>query len=517
MVSCLDFFKQCIGVEDIGDAKDGHRQVSTAGLLVIAFFWVCGGIYGNEALFQAGPPGIVFLMLLSMAFVFAIPVCLMVGELSTAFPYDGGMIAWVEETCGRRVGAHNTYWTFVSYILDSAIYPGFMAGYLSNCVDFKKLGGDYGVQVFSEIIVWSVTLIKLAGTDCLVRWSGLMCIVSIVPSVIFMLDGFKKIDSHATETWINMDTSEQAGGIDIPLLLGWSIWVYTGFFSLGSLAGEVKDPSRTYFVAIFVLVPAVIVFSVWPLAVSLAIDSDRLNYEAGYFSTLATDLAGSWLGYFFQAGACASFLGLFAAQTVVCERSLAACVQPVPHDQEDEEPAPLYTGANPVLRYLLIENGTGIAPVYILFNAVILSALVWLKPEELVECSILQGTPTMLLTCYAYLFYKEHSKKERPFTVPGGRIGGYVCMVPIVGFLMVNMYYGVVDSESILGIPYAKAIFFGACTGLGFLVHGAMLLGQRLCCSRPPQDLEATKIAMGPNDKETPDDDEALLSIVTYR
>lgn len=27
-----------------------HRNVSTAGLLLIAFFWVVGGIYGNEPL-----------------------------------------------------------------------------------------------------------------------------------------------------------------------------------------------------------------------------------------------------------------------------------------------------------------------------------------------------------------------------------------------------------------------------------------------------------------------------------
>lgn len=36
-------------------------------------------------------------MLLAAAVVFAVPSALIMGELSTGFPYDGGIIQWVEE------------------------------------------------------------------------------------------------------------------------------------------------------------------------------------------------------------------------------------------------------------------------------------------------------------------------------------------------------------------------------------------------------------------------------------
>jgi hypothetical protein len=42
---------------DKDDDKKGRRNVSTIGLLVLAFFWCSGGIYGNEALLEAAPPG----------------------------------------------------------------------------------------------------------------------------------------------------------------------------------------------------------------------------------------------------------------------------------------------------------------------------------------------------------------------------------------------------------------------------------------------------------------------------
>jgi hypothetical protein len=43
-----------MGVHHAGHDKD-HRNVSTLGLLLIAFFWTSGGIYGNEALLESAP------------------------------------------------------------------------------------------------------------------------------------------------------------------------------------------------------------------------------------------------------------------------------------------------------------------------------------------------------------------------------------------------------------------------------------------------------------------------------
>lgn len=84
--------------------------------------------------------------------------------------------------------------------------------------------------------------------------------------------------------------------------------------SLGSLAGEVKDPKRTYPLVIAILIPMVAVFCVWPLAVSLSLDDDRFNYVPGYFNVMATQLAGKWLGVLFVIGAFFSFIGLYLAQ-----------------------------------------------------------------------------------------------------------------------------------------------------------------------------------------------------------
>lgn len=66
-----------------------------------------------------------------------------------------------------------------------------------------------------------------------------------------------------------MDTSTAAGGMDTSLLISWVIWLYSGFFNIGALAGEVQNPARSYKIAIVVLVPATVLFALWPLAISV--------------------------------------------------------------------------------------------------------------------------------------------------------------------------------------------------------------------------------------------------------
>ena len=63
-----------------------EKKVGIWGMVVVGFFWVHGGIYGNEAMLMAGPPLYVFILLGIVPFVYSLPIALIVAELSTAFP-----------------------------------------------------------------------------------------------------------------------------------------------------------------------------------------------------------------------------------------------------------------------------------------------------------------------------------------------------------------------------------------------------------------------------------------------
>jgi hypothetical protein len=59
------------------------------------------------------------------------------------------------------------------------------------------------------------------------------------------------------------------------------MWLYSGFISLGSLAGELEDPVKAYWTALLILVPVVVVLNCMPLIISMTLDHDRNNFQPG--------------------------------------------------------------------------------------------------------------------------------------------------------------------------------------------------------------------------------------------
>ena len=114
-----------------GAEQEEKKPVSVFGLVVLSFFWVCGGIYGAEEILAAAPPAYVFAAMVFTPILFGLPAALMNAELSTAFPVTGGYVVWVEHALGKSIGVHNSVWRWLTCVLDAALYPQFVAEYAS--------------------------------------------------------------------------------------------------------------------------------------------------------------------------------------------------------------------------------------------------------------------------------------------------------------------------------------------------------------------------------------------------
>lgn len=400
-------------------------------MVVVGFFWVHGGIYGNEAMLMAGPPLYVFIMLGIVPFVYSLPIALIVAELSTAFPEDGGYVVWVQEACGKRIGSHHAYWVWVIYVVDAAIYPVLVANYVDTMVPM----GDTARGLLATAIVVAVTVINLLGTDVMVKFNTLLAILSLAPTLAFTVLG---LPSTSVERCLVAE-----GEVDWTLLLSWILWLYCGFFSLGTLAGELKEPRKTFTISIAILFPAVLLLNTLPLAVALGLDDRLDHYSAGYFNVLAGRLAGVWLDAGFQLGANVCLVGLYNAAVLTAERSLFFLVNTNFGDALEELAATAPDGSDQavasrdglqaaaeggrgdwrtrVLRRLLSTSQTGVAPLYILTNAACAAVLVWAPYTLLVEFSMLLSVPSILLFMWSFVALRvQRPFVERPFLVPGG-------------------------------------------------------------------------------------------------
>jgi len=435
-----------MGMGSGGGTRPG-KKIGVWGMVVVGFFWVHGGIYGNEAMLMAGPPLYVFIMLGVVPFVYSLPIALIVAELSTAFPEDGGYVVWVQQACGRVVGSHHAYWVWVIYAVDAAIYPVLVAQYVDTMVPMS----EFRRGILSTALVGMVTGINLLGTDMMVKFNTLLAVVSLAPTVLFVAIGMPRLEPERTLV--------AHGELDSSLLVSWILWLYCGFFSLGTLAGELEQPRRTFLVSIGILFPAVLLLNTLPLAVALSLDDVPAHYSAGYFNVLARRLAGRWLDYGFQLGANVCLIGLYNAAALTAERSLAFLVASHFTGQMNavvERRRRSGGRADALLVWLLAASQTGVAPVYILFNAAVAASLVWAPYTRLVEFSMLLSVPSILLFMWSFVALRmkqPESLAARPFRIPGGL--PTAVLITVVPVAISISYAVIVAAESFVPEPGA--------------------------------------------------------------
>jgi amino acid transporter len=343
-------------------AARGGGGVTAFGLVAVGFFWVSGGSYGNEALVLSAPPGVLLLGISAVGLCYGIPLALITAELGTGWPVAGGMAQWVEIACGEVVGAHNAWWIWVSYVFDSAIYPVLASHYVSQVADITWLEQ----KLYASFIVVIMTLIKLLGREVLERLSSLLALLTLIPSWIYIIASLKDLNLQylssyrddpctrlGTEAmctapnasscrWVedpalgapehhhssdssfsglledDSDSDFGCEGMDLSLLISFIMWLYAGFLSLGSLAGELDDPQGSYNTALLILVPLVLLVNCFPLMVSMSLDHNRNNFQPGHFQTLAVQVCGEWMSIVY-------FIGSQVSLCVCCLVLTASC------------------------------------------------------------------------------------------------------------------------------------------------------------------------------------------------
>jgi len=340
-----------IGRQSLLDQEPHQRRLGICSVVVIGFFWVSGGSYGNEALVLSAPPGLLLFGISIVGLCYGIPLALITAELGTGWPVAGGMAQWVEIACGPVLGAHNAWWIWVSYVFDSAIYPVLASHYLAATTDITPTQQS----LYATFIVAVMTVVKLMGRSVLERLSTLLAVLTLTPSVIYMSFGVSHVDMNylasveddpctllATQqlctapnasscTWSEHpllgapamagvgsadgqlvdDSAPGCEGLNLSLLLSYIMWLYSGFVSLGSLAGELEDPVRSYWLAILMLVPLVLIVNCMPLIVSMSLDHDRNHFQPGHFQVLATGVVGHWMKAVYFTGSQISLYGLY--------------------------------------------------------------------------------------------------------------------------------------------------------------------------------------------------------------
>ena len=89
------------------------------------------------------------------------PTAFMIGELSSALPYEGGYYAWVRRALGNFWGFQEAWLSLVASIFDMAIYPTLFVAYLTRMFPWFQQG--YRGLAVGLAVVIACAILNIAG------------------------------------------------------------------------------------------------------------------------------------------------------------------------------------------------------------------------------------------------------------------------------------------------------------------------------------------------------------------
>lgn len=276
-------------------------------LVAATYFMVSGGPYGIEDILGGAGFARAIVILLVLPILWSLPTALMIGELASALPEDGGFYVWVRRALGPFWGYQEGWLSLSASIFDMAIYPVIFVTYLGK-FDPALTAGWRG-YVWSLAVVLACCLWNLRGAPAVGEGSIGLFILLLSPFAIFVVLGvWHGFTAHPVVHW-SQNGSQAA--LSTAVLV--AMWNYMGWDNASTVAQEVENPQRNYpraMVAAAVLVAVTYILPLLAMAVSgLSVES----FSTGDWMAAAKSIGGPLLALAVVAGGVICGVGMFNA------------------------------------------------------------------------------------------------------------------------------------------------------------------------------------------------------------
>jgi amino acid transporter len=384
-----------------------RRTLTTTALVFVMFFTVSGGAYTVEGLVAKVGPGLALLMLLVIPLVWSLPETLIIGELASMLPEEGGYYRWVRRAFGEFWAFQNGWATWLYSLVDMAIYPVLFNQYLGWF--FPGLSPQLH-WLISLAVIWGATAINLRGALPVGRVSIVAGSFVLLGFLVLALVALPRAQHAPWTPFLTPSTTLDAG---LAVGLSTALWNYIGWDNASTVQGEVIDASRSYPRALLVTLPLVTLGYFVPLLPALAA-GDWTTWRDGSWPAIAAAVAGragpvvaAWIAL----GGLVSALALFNALLLSYSRIPLAMAQ---------------DGLLPPA--LARTDARGTPRLAVIASAICYSVFVLLPFGELVVADVLLYAVALLLEFGALIALRRHEPGLRGvFRIPTG-VGGVAAL-----------------------------------------------------------------------------------------
>jgi amino acid transporter len=419
-----------------------RRSLGTLALVFVMFFNISGGPFTTETLIAETGPGLGLLILILVPLVWSVPETLIVGELASMLPEEGGYYRWVYRAFGRFWAFQNGWWTWMYSLVDMAIYPVLFNQYLHYFVPGIGARGQWLVAL---VVIWGATAVNLRGA-LRVGWVSIITGFFILTSFL-ALSGAALLHAHHSPVRPFLPPSHDAvGALGVGLSI--ALWNYIGWDNPSTVQGEVVDASRSYPRALAIALPLVVLNYLVPLTAALSASDWHAWTGADWadIARLTGGVAGSVLAPLIALCGMLSALGLFNALLLSYSR------------------IPLAMAADGMLPAALARtDDAGTPRNAVLSAAVLYSLFALLSFVHLVVADVLLYAMALSLEFGALIALRRHEPQLRgTFRIPVGLAGVVTLAALPVAILCVVVAMEIHDAQgglpAVLGSVAAMAV-----------------------------------------------------------
>ena len=419
---------------------------------------VAGGPYGLEDIIGKAGYWRALIMLAIVPIIWSLPTSLMVGELASSIPDEGGYYVWVRRAMGRFWGFQEAWLSLAASVFDMAIYPTLFVLYLSRFAPAWTAG--YRGTLWALAVVVGCALWNLTGARAVGMASVALFCALLAPFAVLIAAALWAWHGHGVGALRHsVEAPDLAGAISVTL------WNYMGWDNASTVADEVDDPQRTYPRAMLGATLLVAVTYILPLAAVGLAGLVPGQFSTGAWTDAARTLAGPLLALAVVAGGMINGVAMFNPLMMSYSR------------------IPFAMAENGLLPSVLQRRTKlGVPWVSVLLCAAIWALALRFTFERLISIDLVLYGASLLLEFVALvvLRYREPNL-HRPFRVPGGMAGAIA--VGIGPTLLIAFALWAARNEQVLGL---NALLFSAIVGIaGAAVYAVAELIRRYADPTP--------------------------------
>jgi amino acid transporter len=402
-------------------------------LIAATYFMVSGGPYGLEDIIGKAGYGRALLLLAMVPLVWSLPTSLMVGELASALPEEGGYYCWVRRALGRFWGFQEAWLSMAASVFDMAIYPVIFVTYLGR-LEPAWTAGSRGTWWALAVVVlcagWNLRGARAVGEGSV----GLFCLL-LSPFVVLTAVGlWKGLVGHGVFGGSSLGLKAPAGA-DFAGAVSVALWNYMGWDNASTVAQEVQEPQRNYPRAMLTATGLVALTYVLPLAAVALAGIPAEQFSTGAWADAAREVVGPWLALCVVLGGTINGFGMFNALMMSYTR--------VPYALAEEGLLP---------KVVALRTDAGVPWISVVLCSVAWALALGMSFERLISIDlVLYGGALMLEFVALVVLRVKEPGLVRPFKVPGG-LWGAVAM-GVGPTLLIGFALWAARGERVAGLP----------------------------------------------------------------